>query len=79
MLEEGQLNFFHHNKSFVIFCGENVDCMLTLFSFLLFFVSSQGTTIPYNSEKAAGSLSSMGWDARRGKERGPVWLVVHKV
>lgn len=36
MLEEGQLNFFHHNKSFLIFCGENVDCMLTPFSFLFF-------------------------------------------
>lgn len=49
------------------------------FFFLFSSVISQGTTIPYSSDKAAGSLSSMGWDAKRGKERGPVWLVVHKV
>lgn len=69
--------FRHHTKFLLICCGGNVDCMLTIF--FSSSVVSQGTTIPYNSDKAAGSLSSMGWDAKRGKERGPVWLVVHKV
>lgn len=72
--------FLHHTKFLLIFCGENVCGLYADYFFFLFSsVISQGTTIPYNSDKAAGSLSSMGWDAKRGKERGPVWLVVHKV
>ncbi|PPJ60920.1 hypothetical protein CBER1_06205 [Cercospora berteroae] len=38
----------------------------------------KGTTIPYSDDKAAGSLASMGWDQKRGNQRPPVWLVVHK-
>ncbi|KAM3413978.1 hypothetical protein BST61_g10644 [Cercospora zeina] len=38
----------------------------------------KGTTIPYSDDKAAGALASMGWDQKRGNERPPVWLVVHK-
>lgn len=80
MLEEGQLNFFStHQVPFDILWRQCVDCCMLTFFFLFSSVISQGTTIPYNSDKAAGSLSSMGWDAKRGKERGPVWLVVHKV
>ncbi|USW56394.1 hypothetical protein Slin15195_G097130 [Septoria linicola] len=41
-------------------------------------VWKKGTTIAYSSDKAAGSLDSMGWDVKRGNERSPVWLVVHK-
>lgn len=39
----------------------------------------KGTTIKYTTDKAEGNLESMGWNARRGKEMPPVWLVVHKV
>ncbi|QIW96465.1 hypothetical protein AMS68_001983 [Peltaster fructicola] len=38
----------------------------------------KGTTIPYASEKAAGTLKSFGWGSSRGKAEPPVWLVVHK-
>lgn len=39
----------------------------------------QGTTIDYDSDKANGTLNSMGWSPKRGDKAPPVWLVVHKV
>nr|POE77810.1 hypothetical protein CFP56_09453 [Quercus suber] len=39
---------------------------------------SQGSTVLYGSTKAAGPLSSMGWNAKRGTSLPPVWLTVHK-
>ncbi|CAK4026125.1 Hypothetical predicted protein [Lecanosticta acicola] len=38
----------------------------------------KGTTIEYDSDKAKGTLGSMGWGPKRGKALPPVWLVVHK-
>lgn len=40
---------------------------------------AQGTTVEYDSDKAGGSLESMGWNAKRGDALPPVWLVVHKI
>ncbi|KAK6430791.1 hypothetical protein LTR95_013049 [Oleoguttula sp. CCFEE 5521] len=39
---------------------------------------AKGTTIPYTSPRAQGTLASMGWTARRGNGLPPVWLTVHK-
>lgn len=41
----------------------------------------KGSTIEYGSERAKGSLASMGWTGKRGEKDGlpPVWCVVHKV
>lgn len=38
----------------------------------------QGTTIEYTSDKANGTLASMGWTAKRGDSTPPVWVTVHK-
>lgn len=38
----------------------------------------KGSSIKYGSDKAKGSLASMGWGAKRGAGLSPVWLVVHK-
>ncbi|KAM0718047.1 hypothetical protein Q7P37_006379 [Cladosporium fusiforme] len=40
---------------------------------------SKGTTIEYGSDKAGGSLSTMGWTGKRGDALPPVWVVVHKI
>ncbi|KAK5137153.1 hypothetical protein LTR08_000658 [Meristemomyces frigidus] len=39
---------------------------------------AKGSTIEYASDKAKGTLASMGWNARRGDALPPVWVVVHK-
>ncbi|KAH9814257.1 hypothetical protein Tdes44962_MAKER05694 [Teratosphaeria destructans] len=39
----------------------------------------KGTTIEYTSDKAKGTLKSMGWDKKRGTDLPPVWICVHKV
>ncbi|KAK3709995.1 hypothetical protein LTR37_010614 [Vermiconidia calcicola] len=38
----------------------------------------KGSTIEYDSDKAKGSLKSMGWSVKRGDVLPPVWVVVHK-
>jgi hypothetical protein len=42
-------------------------------------VSHQGTTIEYGSDKAKGTLASMGWNHKRGNGLPPVWVAVYKV
>ncbi|KAF2228017.1 hypothetical protein BDZ85DRAFT_315513 [Elsinoe ampelina] len=39
---------------------------------------SKGTNIKLGDDKAKGTMGSFGWNERRGKELGPVWLVLHK-
>ncbi|CZT14322.1 uncharacterized protein RCC_00299 [Ramularia collo-cygni] len=39
---------------------------------------AKGTSIPWGSDKAKGTLGSMGWGVKRGGEGPPVWLVVCK-
>ncbi|KAK5168614.1 uncharacterized protein LTR77_005923 [Saxophila tyrrhenica] len=39
----------------------------------------KGSTVLYDSEKAKGTLKTMGWSWKRGQVLPPVWLVVHKV
>ena len=52
--------------------------LLLLLERLLADIMIQGTTIEYDSDKAKGTLKSMGWSAKRGDSLPAVWLVVHQ-